>query len=121
MLGIKLERGSAPIWLRGLIPILAIVLTFALVSILIVFAGANPLDAINQLLIIPLTKTTARGDIIVMATPLLLTGVAVAFAFVSDGLFYPACVCTKAHGLRTRYGEASFLVSNFAPSGCGCR
>ncbi|MEP6984451.1 MAG: ABC transporter permease [Chloroflexota bacterium] len=83
MLGFKLERGSAPLWLRGLIPILAIVLTFALVSILIVFAGANPLDAINQLLIIPLTKNTARGDIIVMATPLLLTGASVAFAFAS--------------------------------------
>ena len=83
MLGYKLERGSAPLWLRGLIPILAIVLTFALVSILIVFAGANPLDAINQLLIIPLTKNTARGDIIVMATPLLLTGASVAFAFAS--------------------------------------
>ncbi|MBA3871650.1 MAG: ABC transporter permease [Anaerolineae bacterium] len=83
MLGFKLERGSAPLWLRGLIPILAIVLTFALVSILIVFAGANPLDAINQLLIIPLTKNTARGDIMVMATPLLLTGASVAFAFAS--------------------------------------
>ncbi|MBI1280651.1 MAG: ABC transporter permease [Anaerolineaceae bacterium] len=83
MLGFKLERGSAPIWLRGLIPILAVVLTFLLVSIIIIFAGANPLEAVNQLLINPLTKTTARWDIIVMATPLLLTGVAVAFAFAS--------------------------------------
>ena len=83
MLGFKLERGSAPFWLRGLIPILAILLTFILVSILIVFAGANPFEAVNQLLIIPLTKTTARADIIVMATPLLLTGTAVAFAFAS--------------------------------------
>jgi len=83
MLGLKFERGSAPIWLRGLIPIMAIVLTFLLVSIIIIFAGANPLEAVNQLLINPLTKTTARWDIIVMATPLLLTGVAVAFAFAS--------------------------------------
>src|SRR5690349_10638330 len=81
MLGLKLERGSAPLWLRSLIPILAIVLTFAIASVIIMFAGANPLDAINQLLIIPLTKNTARNDIIVMATPLLLTGAAVAFAF----------------------------------------
>jgi ABC-type uncharacterized transport system permease subunit len=83
MLGFKLERGSAPLWLRSLIPILAVVLTFAITSVIIIFAGANPLDAINQLLIIPLTKNTARNDIIVMATPLLLTGAAVAFAFAS--------------------------------------
>lgn len=107
MLGFKLERGSAPFWLRGLIPILAIVLTFALVSIIIVFAGANPLDAINQLLIIPLTKTTARADIIVMATPLLLTGAAVAFAFASgyynigaEGQLYAGAIAGAWLGLQ---------------------
>jgi general nucleoside transport system permease protein len=83
MLGFKLERAPAPLWLRGLMPLIAIVLTFALVSVLIVLAGANPLDAVFELLINPLTKNSARGDILVMATPLLLTGAAVAFAFAS--------------------------------------
>lgn len=83
MLGLRLERGPAPTWLRGLIPIIAIALTFLLASVIIIFAGASPLDAAYQLLIAPLTKTTARWDIVVMATPLLLTGAAVAFAFAS--------------------------------------
>lgn len=83
MLGLKFERAAAPLWLRALIPVIAIVITFLLASIIIVAVGANPGDAIYQLLIGPLTKTTARWDIVVMATPLLLTGVAVAFAFAS--------------------------------------
>lgn len=83
MFGLRLERGTPPLLLRGLIPILAIVITFLLVSVLILIAGANPLEAFFRLLIEPLTKTTARADIIVKATPLLLCGVAVAFAFAS--------------------------------------
>lgn len=83
MFGLKLERAPAPLWLRGLMPIIAVIITFALVSVLIVLAGANPLDAVYQLLISPLTKVTARWDIIVLGTPLLLTGAAVAFAFAS--------------------------------------
>jgi general nucleoside transport system permease protein len=83
MFGLKIERTPAPIWLRGLMPLLAIVITFVLASILILLAGASPFDAVFHLLINPLTKTTARWDIIVMATPLLLTGAAVAFAFAS--------------------------------------
>ncbi|MEO8612478.1 MAG: ABC transporter permease [Chloroflexota bacterium] len=83
MFGLKLERAPAPLWMRGLIPILAIVLTFLLASIIVLIAGANPGDAIMELLVNPLTKTTARWDIVVMATPLLLTGAAVTFAFAS--------------------------------------
>jgi general nucleoside transport system permease protein len=83
MFGLKLERAPAPLWMRGLIPIIAIVITFLLGSIIVLIAGANPGDAIFELLINPLTKTTARWDIVVMATPLLLTGAAVTFAFAS--------------------------------------
>ncbi len=83
MLGFRLERAPAPLWLRGFIPILAILVTFVLVSVLILAAGANPLDTFYQLLILPLTKATSRAEILVKATPLLLTGVAVAFAFAS--------------------------------------
>jgi ABC-type uncharacterized transport system permease subunit len=83
MFGLKLERAPAPLWMRGLIPILAIVLTFLLASIIVLAAGANPGDAIMELLVNPLTKTTARWDIVVMATPLLLTWASVTFAFAS--------------------------------------
>jgi simple sugar transport system permease protein len=81
MLPIKIERGSAPLWLRVLLPFIAIALTFVLVSILILIADAEPEDTFYELLINPLTKRTARLDILTKAAPLLLTGTAVAFAF----------------------------------------
>ncbi len=83
MLGIRFERGSAPLWVRGLIPILSILLTFLLASVFIAMAGVDPFSAFYQLLIVPLTKSSARSEIIFQATPLILTGVSVAFAFAS--------------------------------------
>lgn len=83
MFGIRFERAPAPLWMRGLIPIIAVAITFVLVSIIVVTAGANPFAAIYELLVAPLTKTTARWDVVFMATPIVLTGVAVAFAFAS--------------------------------------
>jgi len=83
MLGLRLERGPAPLWLRALIPVVAILITFLIVSVLIVAAGANPLETFYQLLIVPLTKSSQRAELLVKVTPLLLTGVAVTFAFAS--------------------------------------
>lgn len=83
MLGLRIERIPAPLWARPLIPILGVILTFVLVSFLIIIAGANPLSALYELLINPLTRTTARADILMMATPILLTGLAVAVAFIT--------------------------------------
>jgi len=80
-LGLRLERLPSPLWLRAAIPFIAIAITFLLVSVLVILAGANPLAVAYELLIDPLTKNSARGDILVMATPILLTGSAVALAF----------------------------------------
>ena len=82
MFRFRIERASAPLWLLLLIPVLAVVVTFLLVSVLILIAGANPLSAVVELLINPLTRNSARADILMLATPILLTGVAVAVAFV---------------------------------------
>jgi simple sugar transport system permease protein len=116
MFGLKLERAPAPLWQRGLIPILAIIITFLLVGILVILAGANPLDAIYQLLISPLTKVTARWDIIVLSTPLLLTGAAVAFAFASgyynigaEGQLYAGAIA--AAWLGTQLGNVPPILS----------
>ena len=81
MFGIKLERSPAPLWMRAAIPFIAIAITFVLVSILVIAAGASPFSALVELMITPLTKTTTRWDILVTATPLLLTGIAVTLAF----------------------------------------
>lgn len=81
MLGLKIERGSAPIWLRALIPLLAIALTFALVSVLIILADAEPYDTFYAMLIRPFTRRISRLDMLVKVTPLLFTGAAVSVAF----------------------------------------
>ena len=81
MAGLRIERAPSPVWVRSLIPVFSIFVTFLLVSVLIISAGASPLQAFYELLIAPLTKTSARADILMMATPLILTGVAVTVAF----------------------------------------
>lgn len=81
MLKLRIERAPAPLWLRAAIPAIALFITFILVSMLVIVAGANPVSAFFELLINPLTRTTARADILMMATPILLTGIAVTVAF----------------------------------------
>lgn len=106
MLGYRLERGSAPLWLRAAIPVIAILVTFLIGSVIVLMAGADPLSAAAQLLIVPLTKTSARADILVLATPILLTGTAVAFAFAggyynigAEGQLYAGAIAAAAIGV----------------------
>lgn len=75
------ERGPAPWWLRLLLPLLAIVITFLIASLLIAASGANPLEVFREMLLTPFTRRTSRLEILVRLTPLLLTGIAVAIAF----------------------------------------
>src|SRR5690606_38131001 len=72
------ERGPAPWWLRLLLPLLAIVITFLIASLLIAASGANPLEVFREMLLTPFTRRTSRLEILVRLTPLLLTGTAVA-------------------------------------------
>jgi simple sugar transport system permease protein len=81
MFGWRLEKGSAPWWLRTLIPILSIIITFILTAALLVVARANPFAAFYAMLIEPLTAPVSALEVLVKATPLLLTGLAVVFAF----------------------------------------
>lgn len=64
-----------------LVPLLAILVTFVLTAPLILAARANPLDAYYSFLIQPFMTRTTALEIFVKSTPLLLTGIAVAFAF----------------------------------------
>lgn len=80
---LKIERLPAPVWVRPLIPVAAVVVTFFLTAALVVWAGANPLEAYYYFLAAPLSSRVSVLEILVKATPLLLTGIAVAFAFSS--------------------------------------
>jgi len=79
--GWRLERGSAPWWLRALIPVLAIGVTFVLTAALLGLMAANPFRAFYAMLIEPLSAPVSALEVLVKATPLLLTGGAVLFAF----------------------------------------
>ena len=81
-MGLKIERNPAPVWFRPLIPLLAIVLTFVLTTSLVLLVNANPLQAYYYFLVEPLSSRVSLIEVLVKATPLLLTGAAVTFAFV---------------------------------------
>jgi simple sugar transport system permease protein len=83
MFGWRLEKGSAPLWLRALIPVISIIVTFLLTTMLLALARANPFAAFYAMLIEPLSAPVSALEVLVKATPLLLTGMAVVFAFQS--------------------------------------
>lgn len=83
MIKLKLERIPAPFWFRPLIPLLAIVVTFLVTSILVILAEANPFEAAYYFVIAPLSNRVSLLEVLVKGTPLILTGVAVTIAFAS--------------------------------------
>ena len=78
---LKVERAPAPLWARPLVPVTAAVVTFILTAGLVLLAGANPLEAYYQFLIAPLSSRVSAIEVLVKATPLLMCGAAVTFAF----------------------------------------
>jgi simple sugar transport system permease protein len=83
MLRFKIEKAPAPVWFRTLIPFIAIVVTFIVTSVFIIWAKANPFTAYYYFLIAPLSNPVSAIEVLVKGTPLLLTGAAVTFAFAS--------------------------------------
>jgi len=103
----KIERSPAPVWFRPLIPLLAIVFTMALTTSLLLLVNANPLQAYYYFLIDPLSSRVSAIEVLVKATPLLLTGAAVTFAFVggfwnigAEGQLLAGAAAATAVGLR---------------------
>ena len=78
---LQVERLPAPLWMRAIIPIAAVFATFVLTSGFVVAVGANPLQAAYYFLLDPLSNPVRGIEVLVKATPLLMTGAAVAFAF----------------------------------------
>lgn len=68
-------------WSTPVLVVAAVAITFALTAGPILLAGANPIAAYGEFLVIPLTSRFTALEVLVAATPLLLTGAAVAIAF----------------------------------------
>lgn len=106
-MGLKIERLPAPVWMRPLIPLAAILLTFLLTATLVLLVKANPLEAYYYFLVDPLSSRVSAIEVLVKATPLLLTGAAVTFAFAggywnigAEGQLYAGAVAATAVGLQ---------------------
>ncbi len=112
----RLERRPAPLWMRPLLPVLAVVITFALTSTLVLLVGANPLEAYYHFLIEPLASRVSALEVLVKATPLLLTGAAVTLAFAggfwnigAEGQFLAGATVATAIGLQM-HGVPSYIA-----------
>ncbi len=82
-LRLRIEKTGAPFWFRFLLPVLILILTFVITAIFVLWGKANPLQAYYYFLIAPLSSRVSALEVLVKSTPLLLTGVAVTFAFVA--------------------------------------
>ncbi len=116
MFGLKVERVQGPAWMRSLIPLFAVVVTFILTSALVLLAGANPFEAFYYFLIAPLSSRVSALEVLVKATPLLFTGIAVAFAFSggfwnigAEGQLYAGAIA--AAGVGTLVGGVPPLLA----------
>jgi simple sugar transport system permease protein len=104
---LKLDRSPAPFWQQALLPVLAVVITFALTSVLVVMVNASPLEAVYYFLVDPLSSRVSALEVLVKATPILLTGAAVTWAFTggyfnigAEGQLYAGAVAATAVGLQ---------------------
>ena len=83
MISIKIERRkeATPWWVNLTVPILAVVVSFAITAPLVLASGANPLRAFYWMAIAPFTTRFSFLEILVEALPLIFTGLAVTIAF----------------------------------------
>jgi simple sugar transport system permease protein len=82
MIDLRVQQRAAPArWIGAVVAPTAIVITFVLTLGFVLAAGANPLRAYNTFIIQPLTTRFEFLEVLVAATPLIFTGVAVAIAF----------------------------------------
>jgi simple sugar transport system permease protein len=107
------KTDTPPIWMRPLIPVLALLGTFILTSGLIIWSNANPFETYYQFLIGPLSNRVSILEVLVKSTPLILTGVAITFAFATgyynigaEGQLYAGAIAASGLGL---------LVGNLPP------
>jgi simple sugar transport system permease protein len=88
-----------------LIPVVAVIVTFLITSVLILMAKANPFEAYYYFLIAPLSSKVSALEVLVKATPLLLTGACATLAF--------------SAGYWNIGGEGQFMAGAFAATGAG--
>ncbi|WP_121256389.1 ABC transporter permease [Nocardioides ferulae] len=74
-------RGREPRWVAPTAVLVAVAVTVALTALPIRLAGANPVAAFERYLLTPLSSVNGLHEVLLTATPLMFTGIAVAIAF----------------------------------------
>ena len=99
-------RASESRWLAPAAIVVAAMLTLLLTAGPIRLAGANPIAAYQRYLINPLTTPGGIGEVLLSATPLIFTGLAVAIAFRvgyynigAEGQFLAGAIAATVPGL----------------------
>lgn len=111
-----IARNRTPAWTGPAAIGMAVALTLALTAIPIRIAGANPGAAMQRYLVTPLSTTTGIYEVLLAATPLLFTGIAVAIAFRAgywnigaEGQFLVGAIGVTAVGIH--FTELSTIVA----------
>jgi simple sugar transport system permease protein len=109
-----------------LIPVLALIGTFILTSGLILIAKANPFESYYYFLLAPFESRVSTLEILVKSTPLIITGVAVTYAFASgyynigaEGQLYAGAIAATGigmamHGVPAIVALPLMIVGGFA-------
>ena len=99
-------RGREPRWLAPAAVGVAVLLTLVLTALPIRLAGAAPVSAFERYVITPLTTPNGIAEVLLAATPLIFTGLAVAVAFRvgyynigAEGQFLAGAMATTAVAL----------------------
>ncbi len=119
------KTNNPPFWIKPLIPVLALLGTFIITSGLIIWANANPFETYYHFLIAPLGNRVSVLEVLVKSTPLMLTGVAVTFAFATgyynigaEGQLYAGAIAAAGlgqilHGVPALVAIPVMLVGGF--------
>ncbi|MHB8193835.1 MAG: ABC transporter permease [Bellilinea sp.] len=118
------KTDNPPIWVKPLIPVLALIVTFIITSGLVIWARANPFETYYHFLIAPLTTKVSALEILVKATPLMLTGVAVTFAFTAgyynigaEGQLFAGAIAAAGLGMAMKDIPAIITITTIIVGG----
>jgi len=103
----RIERTPSPLWMIALLPVIAVVITFVISMLILQIVKANPFEAFYYILISPLSTRTSALEVLVKATPLILTSSAVTLAFASgywnigaEGQFFAGAITAAFLGTQ---------------------
>jgi general nucleoside transport system permease protein len=111
------RRETRPLHLIALTPLLAVIAALALAGVLVAIAGASPLEAYWRILMSSFGSRLSATETLTRATPLILTGLAVAVAFRArlwnigvEGQFYLGAIAVAAFGSKALAGLPALML-----------